>query len=250
MKQAKAFRHKTLSEEVASFVRKELLLSSSYPPGSFIREEELASRLNISRAPVREGLKILEGLGLLRSVPQKGSLVVDFSREEVEELYDIRYALEDILFREIIRKKAFTESDYSSMNKILSKMLLLGSTEESREETLLEFSAMDMDFHLSVASLAGRQWTLRLLRTVYHQIQQAILKDLATETDIEALVEEHRRILEELRRGDLEAIRRGRSYSYFERRIDPKKEKKTETHTEPAYKAEYNTASKKGEDRQ
>ena len=129
-------------------------------------------------------------------------------------------------------------------------MLLLGSTEESREETLLEFSAMDMDFHLSVASLAGRQWTLRLLRTVYHQIQQAILKDLATETDIEALVEEHRRILEELRRGDLEAIRRGRSYSYFERRIDPKKEKKTETHTEPAYKAEYNAASKKGEDRQ
>lgn len=247
----KNFKYRTLAEEVALYVRREILLSDVYPPGSFIREEELASRLNISRAPIREGLKILEGLGLLRSIPQKGSLVVGFSPKEIEELYDIRYALEDILFREIIKKGTFTENEYTALGKTLAKMLLIGKSDDSREEFLLQFSKTDMDFHLSIAELADRQWTLRLLKTVYHQIQQAVLRDLATEPDMEALVAEHREILETLRRGDLEELRKGRFFSYFERRVDPRKRTEGKKRLEPAKipsAVGNNTAQKKGED--
>jgi len=225
MAPANPFRPKTLAEEVASYVRKELLLSDTYPPGSFIREEELATKLGISRAPVREGLKILEGLGLLRSIPQKGSLVVAFSPGEIEELYDIRFALEEILFREIIRRGTFTGEQQGALKKILSRMGLLGSSGGSRDEILLEFSRLDMEFHLSLAALAGREWTLRLLRTVYHQIQHALIRDLATESDMETLVAEHEEILHGLQRGDLEELRKGRFFSYFERRLDPNKGK-------------------------
>jgi DNA-binding GntR family transcriptional regulator len=247
MAPANPFRPKTLAEEVASYVRKELLLSDSYPPGSFIREEELASKLNISRAPVREGLKILEGLGLLRSLPQKGSLVVAFSSSEIEELYDIRYALEEILFREIIRKGTFTGEQQGALKKILSRMGLLGSSGDSRDDILLEFSRLDMEFHLSLAALAGREWTLRLLRTVYHQIQHALLRDLATETDMEALVAEHQEILDALCRGDMEELRKGRFYSYFERRVDPNKGKQRREPAEGPGE-ENETCHKKGED--
>ena len=226
MAAAQSFRPKTLAEEVASYVRKELLLSGDYSPGSFIREEELAGKLGISRAPVREGLKILEGLGLLRSIPQKGAMAVEFSPREIEELYEVRYALEEILFREIIGKGALSDEQSAPLQKILSRMLLLGEGEDSRDEMLLEFSRLDMEFHLSLAALAGRGLTLRLLKMVYHQIQQAVLRDLATEKDIAILVEEHRAILDGLLRGDLEEVRRGRYFSYFERRIDPLKEKR------------------------
>ena len=247
MTPANPFRPKTLAEEVASYVRKELLLSDTYPAGSFIREEELASKLGISRAPVREGLKILEGLGLLRSIPQKGSLVVTFSSSEIEELYDIRFALEEILFREIIRRGTFTGEQQGALKKIISRMGLLGSSGDSREEILLEFSRLDMEFHLSLAALAGREWTLRLLKTVYHQIQHALLRDLATESDMDALVAEHEEILLALQRGDLEELRKGRFFSYFERRLDPNKGKvRPELSEIPGREDE--TLQKKGED--
>ena len=225
MPQGKNFKNTTLSEEVAAWLRKDLLLSSAYPPGSYIREEELAKTLSVSRAPVREGLKILEGLGLLRSVPQKGSLVVSFSPEEIEELYDIRFALEDMIFREIVKKGNFTREVYDSLKKILSKMLLLGKKEETREEFLLEFSRIDLEFHLSLAEKAGRLWTLRLLKMVYSQIQQAVLRDLATEEDMNVLVQDHLRILDALLEGNLDELRKGRYFSYFERRVDPEKKK-------------------------
>lgn len=224
MLKAHSFRHSTLGEEVASYLGKELLLSENYTPGSFIREEELAKALNVSRAPVREGIKILEGFGLLRTIPQKGAMVVDFSPEEVEELYDIRYALEEIVFREIIEKGLFTRDDYDIFRKKLDRMLLLGMNTDSKETILLEFSKIDMDFHTSLAEKSGRRWTLRMLEMVYRQIQQAVLKDLAAENDMKALVDEHIRILDALLAGDLEELKKGRFFSYFQRRIAPGRE--------------------------
>jgi len=215
----KKFKATTLAEEVASYLRREFILSDSYPPGTFIREEELAQKLNISRAPVREGLKILEGRGLLRSIPQKGSVVVGFSPDEIEELYDIRFALEDIVFREIIRRGAFTSKEYEYLKKLLGKMLLLGKSGDTRAEILLEFSTIDLEFHLHLAECSGRKITLQMLKTVYHQIQQAIVRDVATEQDIEHLVAEHLKILEALQSGDLKSLQMNRFYSYFHRRI-------------------------------
>lgn len=210
----------TLANEVASYLRRQFLVSDAYPPGTFIREDELARTLNISRAPVREGLKILEGRGLLRSIPQKGSVVVGFSPEEIEELYDIRFALEDIVFREIIRRGSFTPFDYDHLKKLLGKMSLLCKSEDTRAEILLEFSTIDLEFHLYLAERSGRGITLRMLKTVYHQIQQAIMRDIAMEQDIEHLVTEHHKILEALQAGELKSLQMNRFYSYFHRRIN------------------------------
>jgi hypothetical protein len=125
--------------------------------------------------------------------------------------------------------------------------VLFRSSGDSREEILLEFSRLDMEFHLSLAALAGREWTLRLLKTVYHQIQHALLRDLATESDMDALVAEHEEILLALQRGDLEELRKGRFFSYFERRLDPNKGKvRPELSEIPGREDE--TRQKKGED--
>ncbi len=219
MSTLRKFKTTTLANEVASYLRREFLLSDSYPPGTFIREDELAGKLNISRAPVREGLKILEGCGLLHSIPQKGSVVVGFSPDEIEELYDIRFVLEDIVFREIIRRGAFSFYDYEHLKKLLGKMHLLGKSCDTKAEILLEFSTIDLEFHLYLAERSGRKITLRMLKNVYHQIQQAIMRDIATEQDIEHLVTEHLKILEALKIGDLKSLQMNRFYSYFHRRI-------------------------------
>jgi len=215
----KKFQNRTLGEEVASYLQQELLVSGSYPPNTFIREEELAKKLNVSRAPIREGLKILEGYGLLRSIPQKGSFVIGFSQPEIEELYDIRFSLEEIIFRNIVRKGIFTADDYDHQRNLLAKMLNLAESNEKKEDILLEFSIVDLEFHMYFAERSERKITLQILKKVYFQIHQAVIRDIATESDIKKLVEEHLKILDSLQSGDLKSLQMNRFFSYFHRRI-------------------------------
>lgn len=65
------------------------ILSGIYPPGGRIREVEVAERLGISRAPVREALRLLEQDGLIEILPWRGARVVDPSPDEIADLFDL-----------------------------------------------------------------------------------------------------------------------------------------------------------------
>ena len=88
------FTHDNLSERVADYIRRGLLYSNRYKKGQHMLENEIAEELQISRAPVREALRELEGQGLLVFVPRKGVFVANFDQEDMLEIYDIRYMLE------------------------------------------------------------------------------------------------------------------------------------------------------------
>lgn len=62
-------------------------------PGERLKEVEIASAFNVSRATIREALRLLENRGLVSIVPQRGAYVTALSREELEEMFDIRIVL-------------------------------------------------------------------------------------------------------------------------------------------------------------
>lgn len=64
------------------------------PPGTRLREAELAERLAISRTPVREALKRLELQGLVAHEPHHGAVVASLEYGQVAELYLLREVLE------------------------------------------------------------------------------------------------------------------------------------------------------------
>jgi DNA-binding GntR family transcriptional regulator len=64
------------------------------PPGSRVREKEVAERLEISRTPVREALRRLEADGFLTFEPHRGMVVVQLDHQSVMELYAMREVLE------------------------------------------------------------------------------------------------------------------------------------------------------------
>jgi len=70
------------------------IIAREFPPGSRMREGELADRLGMSRTPVREALKRLEAEGLLAMAPQRGLIVAELDHQAIVELYDIREVLE------------------------------------------------------------------------------------------------------------------------------------------------------------
>src|SRR5690606_8270427 len=68
-----------------------------YPPGSRLREEDLAEEFGVSRTPVRRVLVKLEAEGLLRSVHGVGTIVTDIDVDELVEVYDLRVELAELV---------------------------------------------------------------------------------------------------------------------------------------------------------
>src|ERR1700733_11824308 len=87
--------NRTLREQVADHLRKEIL-ASRMAPGTELGEVSLARSLGISRGPLREALGQLAAEGLVTIVPRRGAVVKTLTREEFMDAYQVREALESL----------------------------------------------------------------------------------------------------------------------------------------------------------
>ena len=92
----------TSSHTLADNLRKELIsaiVEGEIPQGSKISEAELAKRYGVSRGPLREAIRDLEGLRLVDRKPHAGVRVVTLNCEEMKEIFTLREALEGMAAR-------------------------------------------------------------------------------------------------------------------------------------------------------
>ena len=85
--------HKTVMDEI---------LRGELQPGTWLRQDDLAERLGVSKVPVREALHRLAAIGLLRFEPNRGVIVPALSAAQAEENYGLRRAIEPELLRRAI----------------------------------------------------------------------------------------------------------------------------------------------------
>ncbi|MEV8634109.1 GntR family transcriptional regulator [Streptosporangium sp. NPDC051023] len=90
--------NRSLPEQICDHIR-ELIIDGTLEPGTWLRERDLAQRLNVSRIPVREALPVLEAEGFVKMVPRRGAMVATLTLREAENLYDIRESLEVLAAR-------------------------------------------------------------------------------------------------------------------------------------------------------
>jgi DNA-binding GntR family transcriptional regulator len=88
----------TASERIAAYLRA-AILSGEIPPGSRIRQEEVADRLGASRLPVREALRMLETEGLTQLEANKSARVPALDRQELDTVYEMRERIETLALR-------------------------------------------------------------------------------------------------------------------------------------------------------
>ena len=84
---------KTDSLELADLLRR-AIINGEYKPRERLVEMELAQKYSVSRTPVREALKHLEALGLVKMERYKGAMVADISQKEIREMLYVRATLE------------------------------------------------------------------------------------------------------------------------------------------------------------
>lgn len=87
--------------QIAEMLRR-AIVSGKLRPGSVLVESTLAEQMNVSRAPIREAIQILESDGLVETVAYKGKRVKPLTAREVEETYNLREVFEVMAVRRIL----------------------------------------------------------------------------------------------------------------------------------------------------
>lgn len=93
---------------VANEIRR-MILSNEFEPGEWIRVKPLTERLGVSAQPIREALQHLQGEGLLELVPNRGAQVRGITLERLNQIYEIRAALESYMARRFAERAGFID---------------------------------------------------------------------------------------------------------------------------------------------
>ncbi|MFG2343902.1 GntR family transcriptional regulator [Streptomyces phaeochromogenes] len=188
-------RRRGLADEVADRIR-EAIFNGAYAPGAQLREVELSGEMDVSRGPVREGLRLLEREGLVRCAWHRGTTVTTLSAEDVAELDSLRGALEDLAVRQVIARAS--DEDLASVAKTADTM--------ERAVDAHEMVRCDIAFHDAVFAASGHQRLADAWDGVRCQVHLFLLTriGLTTEGYLDCVPREHRELVAALRARDVE----------------------------------------------
>lgn len=177
-------------------------------------ERELAARLGVSRAGVREAVRVLESQGVLRSRPgvDGGTFVTPVPREALTRFLRLHlalsnFALADVIDARVVLERASAgraaaaqvEEGMAAMRDALTAMEAVGASRE-------DFSAADTAFHSGLAEASGSAVSAALTVSIRTAVRGPILEALQRSTSWEAvsaqLRSEHRAIYDAVAAGD------------------------------------------------
>jgi DNA-binding GntR family transcriptional regulator len=180
------------------------VLTGAFPGGELISEGEVAAALGMSRTPVREAFLRLEAEGLLRLYPQRGALVVPVSSEEARAVIEARLVLENFAAGKVVGRGP---AACTAVFERLSEELQL-QRDAAAKPDWQEFLDADRAFHSITLEESGNA----ILSDFYSALRdrqmrmtgESVIRDRQRMTTI---MDEHRRIAEALRDGDLQRAR-------------------------------------------
>jgi len=156
---------KTLSGQTTVALR-EAIIKGDIAPGEKLNEPKLAEQFQVSRGPLREAIRRLVAMRLVKHVPHVGATVVTLEVESILELYDVREALEG--------KAAALAAENMNEQEVTKLRTLLEIHRQHSEDNAGEYMQTegDFDFHYQIIKGSGnRLLTDQLCDELYHLIR-------------------------------------------------------------------------------
>jgi len=175
------------------------ILSGRTDPGERLVEEQLTRRLGISRAPLREALRLLAQQGLVEHIPRRGARVATLSDDDVRELYEVR----DVLERHAVAGIP-AGADLSAVRAALEVM-----RKATEAGDRLAVADAHRRFHVAVVALGGNRQLSALYESVLVRLQLYMAVNLRREAEVAEPsdgVHRHERLLAAVARGDVSAL--------------------------------------------
>jgi DNA-binding GntR family transcriptional regulator len=195
-------RIKTMRDtSLAKLVREDLLehiLQGQLQPGDRISEPDVASRLQVSRVPVREALRELESSGLVVSRKHAGVFVRAIEAQEVRDLYEMRSLLDGFAGA---KAAALPRVERQALNKALNASIAVMRLAHA-EKKLSAYYSENLQFHWLIVVAARNEQLSHTYQEVVQKLHLARLQSLAQVSSMATSIAEHQNISQAIEQGD------------------------------------------------
>ncbi|WP_171060904.1 GntR family transcriptional regulator [Poseidonocella sp. HB161398] len=182
------------------------LLSHRYRMGDVLREEEVASWFGASRLPARDAMRQLEHEGLIERSGRRYR-VRHYDYHAVQVTYRMRAALEHMSVELAVARGGAADFDRLAANLDAQERLV-----EAPDRA--QFTALDIAFHLDIARLGGNPMLVAELSKLLDRVRLIRSDEIGRDNGPAAALEDHRRILHAIRRGDAASAKAELDYHY------------------------------------
>ncbi len=173
---------------------RESILNGAIAPGASLSQVQLASKLGVSRGPLREAVRMLQREGLVEAEVNRRGRVSSFSIEDLEQLYAMRIVHEALALR--INVARFTKADLTTLRGHLRRM------DELAGHDVRQWQVVDRQLHLALVTHVGDRM-MRMIRELYDhadRYRSLYIKEVPRALSIAA--GEHTRIVDACAEGD------------------------------------------------
>jgi DNA-binding GntR family transcriptional regulator len=174
------------------------VLSGELPGGHLFSEGDIATRLDMSRTPVREAFLRLQAEGLLQLIPKRGVVVVPVPPGEAEDVLDAREAIESAAVRRLLRRPELVPAALDEMRAALRVQRLYADAGD-----LSAFAEADETFHRTIVTAGRNELMLGFYATLADRQRRMSIRALGpTPEQLPVVLREHEALIAIIDAGD------------------------------------------------
>ena len=182
-----------LSQTVVSELKR-LIYSGEFLPGERLNEATLAVRMGTSRGPIREAMKVLAGLGLVTSVPNRGMFVRQLSVRDMVEVYELRAVV--FAFAAERASQNFSRQNAAQFEQLLNDMDAACQAEDGTQ-----YYELNLAFHELILDLSGNKRAKQAYDDYVKELHLFRRKYFNVSNNMHTSNVEHRKIYEAIASG-------------------------------------------------
>lgn len=187
-----------LRDEVFNTLR-EKILKGVYKPGERLMEIHLADQLGVSRTPIREAIRMLELEGLVKMVPRKGAQVAKISKEDLQDVLEVRKALDTLSVK--LACERITEDEIKLLNNAEREFEKALASKDVRD-----IAEADVAFHDVIHSATKNGRLKSMISNLAERIYRYRFEYIKQQSDGgKTLMLEHREIMRCIESRDVES---------------------------------------------
>ena len=166
------------------------IIKGEYEPGQRLKEEEICTRLDISRPPVREAFKFLEAEGLVMRKPRRGVFVSEMTAKDVWEAYTLKATLYEMAMTLALDR--MTDAQIAELQTFVRNMEACANAEPV---DLLGYQEHHQAFHDLIMLISGNERLKKFSASIHLQVCRFSYKSLQNRAHLDASIRYHRRII-------------------------------------------------------
>jgi DNA-binding GntR family transcriptional regulator len=155
--------HRPLRDKVVEELRRRIV-NGDYAPGDRLTEDRLAEAFGVSRNPVREAIRVLEAEGFVVAQPRRGAVVAELSAHDVQDLFDVRLALEPLAARLAAQRAGPAAA--AALREIMS-----AAETATAARQLDRVAELNTEFHATVGVFSGNVLLRSMSETLHARLQ-------------------------------------------------------------------------------